>query len=115
MPGAKAPPFDPSPTPPESLNATRLDRPARSIPIQEAREMLRIAWAAYDRVRAEERDGGTLRDPACAERCTHCRLYCAVILSGLRMAYRDYQDALAAAGPVLSFGGAVYSIMAGRA
>lgn len=115
MPGAKAPPFDPRRTPPKSLNATRLDRPARSIPIQEAREILRIAWAAYDRIRAEERDGGTLRDPACAERCTHCRLYCAVILSGLRMAYRDYQDALAAAGPVLSFGGAVYSIMAGRA
>lgn len=112
---AKAPPFDPSRTPPDSLNATRLDHPARSIPVQEARELLGIAWAAYDSARAKEWDGGTLRDPACAERCTRCGLECAVILSGLRMAHRDYQDALAAAGPVLSFGGAVYSTMAGRA
>lgn len=115
MPVAKAPAFDPGRTPPDNLNVTRLDHPARSIPIQEARELLRIAWAAYDRARAEERDGGTLRDPACAELCTHCRLECAVILSGLRMAHRDYQDALAAAGPVLSFGGTVYSTMAGKA
>ncbi|WP_156347575.1 MULTISPECIES: hypothetical protein [unclassified Sphingomonas] len=115
MAAAKAPLFDPSRTPPDSLNATKLDHPARSIPVQEARELLGIAWAAYDRARAEERDGLTLRDPACVERCTRCGLECAVILSGLRMAHRDYRDALAAAGPVLSFGGTVYSAMAGRA
>lgn len=112
---AKAPPFDPGRTPPDSLNVTRLDHPARTIPVQDAHELLRIAWAAYDRARAEERDGGTLRDPACAVRCARCALECAVILSGLRMAHRDYQEALVAAGPVLSFGGAVYSAMAGRA
>ncbi len=103
------PPFDAGRTPPAHLDGQTLDHSPRAIPVQETHELLGIAWAAFDRARA------TLRGPACSERCTSCRLECAVIVCGLRMAYRDYQGALAAAGPVLSFDGAVYSAMAGRA
>lgn len=109
------PPFDAGRTPPAQLDGQTLDHSPRAIPVQEAHELLGIAWAAYDRVRAEERDGATLREPACSERCTSCRLECAVIVCGLRMAHRDYQDALVVAGPVLSFDGAAYFTMAGKA
>lgn len=106
--------FNPSRVPPASVNG-----PARhtkhAIPLEGAHELLGIAWAAFDRARADPPAGTILRDHACTERCVNCSLECAVILSGLQMAYRDYQDALAADGPVLSFGGAVYCAMAGRA
>ncbi|KQM98750.1 hypothetical protein [Sphingomonas sp. Leaf25] len=108
------PPFDPSRVPPDSLDgaARHINH---TVPLEWAHELLGIAWAAFDRARADPPVGTVLCNPACTERCANCRLECAVILSGLQMAYRDYQDALAADGPVLSLGGSVYTTMAGRA
>lgn len=124
---AKAPPFDPGRIPPASSDANELNRNDSSgiLSVEEAHNWLGHAWAAFDRARNDAahplptRDSGRPRlrvmRPACVESCSGCTLRCSMTVACLWSAYQDYQDALAAAGPVLSFSGAVYSVMAGRA
>lgn len=111
------PPFNPTRVPPCDGDKPRTSPRLPVLSVEEAHYWLGHAWAAYDRARANPEPYRKLvcRDPGCAENCAQCGLQCAIIVGVLWGAYNDYQDALAAAGPVLSFSGAVYSVMAGRA
>ncbi len=119
MASAQPPRFDPSRQPPASNDGTTPASRAPILPIDKAHKWLGDAWTAFDRARHDARnpapDRLRCREPACTEHCPVCTLRCSIAVSCLRGAYRDYQDALAAAGPVLSFDGAIYATMGGRA
>ncbi len=113
----KAPPFGPSRVPPMLTDPIRPAPTNRDLSIEEAHERLGRAWASFDRARFDPDGCGPLHraEAGCEHGCPRCPLACSIILGVLTSMWRDYQTTLEAAGPVLSFGGAVYSAMAGRA
>lgn len=58
---------DPSRVPPAILNGTPRQT-NRAVPLEQAHGLLGIAWAAFDRARANPPAGPILCAPACAER-----------------------------------------------
>lgn len=94
--------------------ARDIDRPE---PAEVTAHRLAIAWSAMERRRAaplcEKRL--FLAAPACTAMCHHCDMMCAVIAGGVRKAYHTHQRALQAGEGVLSHGGRIYFVPAGRA
>lgn len=85
--------------------------------VDKAAERLRIATAAFERIQREPPPPGALYslNKGCERRCPSCLLECAVIAIGVRASEREYAEAQAQAGAVLTHGGRHFSTMEGSA
>jgi hypothetical protein len=84
---------------------------------EQAAKRLAITRKAFNRARSEAPQPGSYirMEPGCAHDCPVCPLTCAVIASSLAVAEREYEEALAVTGDVLTHNGQHYSVMGGRA